>query len=222
MKKFFTPQWLDKLAENFTGLALNTLETLVTQKKLLLCRPEREKVKPAAYSNPGIFLSYVDRILPSTTKKEIYRVFPASALLRQAEPRTALGLNAEYRWCDFIVYARKNLKPTFPETLEPIWHFYMIRGHGVTTQRDAVEIIDNTSDSRHLLIGGATEDPQHFSNSVIHYLVAEELAPRLDAVYATEDPEGGDTGSPSTFGVGATACHDFTVRSIVVCLPIKN
>ena len=210
-----TPDLRDRVAHNFTGLCLNAFDLLNTQKKVALAKPGKERVRPESFTNPEEFLRSMETLVPEAKPRRIKRVFPVCSLFRKKEARDVLGTEAVYRWFDFIVMARHNVRPGLPESLEPVYHAYLIAGKNPKTDFWAVEIIEAVSDGRHLLISD-NKKSKTFSAGVVYYLVNEEIIPRLKASYKGKTEEEFTTG---TFGVGCTAVQDYNARTWVVALP---
>lgn len=210
-----TPDLRDRVAHNFTGLCLNALDLLNTQKKIALAKPGKERVRPDSFTDPENFLHSVESLVPEAKPRKIKRVFPVCSLFRNKEARDVLGKEAVYRWFDFMILARHNIRPGMPETLEPVYHAYLVMGKNPKTNFWAVEIIEAVSDGRHLLISD-NKKAKTFSAGVVYYLVTEEIIPRLKASYKGKTEEEFTTG---TFGVGCTAVQDYNARALVVALP---
>jgi len=212
-----TPLITEKIAYNFCGLCLNGLDLLTSQKRALLCKPKREKVRPYSYTDPAQFLGNIKRLFPTVKEKKINQTFPQAAILRRKELMDLLGTSPEFRWFDFGILARHHISPHQGEmNLSRVYHAYFLIASNTETDMDIIEIIDDVSDNHHLLVNDDQKPADLFSGAVVYYLVTEEIIPRLLSNYNEANSV---EGAITTFGVFTTAVQDYDIRSQIVTLP---
>lgn len=164
---------------------------------------------------PGEFFDRVYELLPNVRLSIVKKVFPHLAMLRDpATKKMAERSESSMSFTDFVVYLRRNVAPDRPESLDPVWHGYVVIASPSDTEF-CVEFVDPLGDGRYLFVHGE-EDFDAFSEGVVYHMVENELIPRLAKVHG----ELGEHGFPVTsIAVSTTTADDLFTKVFSLALP---